>query len=262
MNLSFYTGAVGAISQQDRLDIIANNIANINTEGYKSRSSVFAGLIYSNMNAPAGASSNLKTGVGVKVEKTDLDMRPGAYVQTDGQYDFAIVGEGLFALRAPKDNLTYYTRNGSFMLSKQEDGKFYLASKDGYLVLGKDEQPIEVNNEFLTQEPPSTTTQSASRQTQAQPQSAALEERIAVYRFRNYNDFESVGGNRLLPRDKNGQPILREDAQLNKGMVESANVDFANEVSKMIETQRAYQFALRMVQTSDEVEATINSLRG
>ncbi|MDO5095067.1 MAG: flagellar hook-basal body protein [Peptostreptococcaceae bacterium] len=251
MNLSFYTGAVGAMSQQDKLDIIANNIANINTDGYKSKSSTFSNLIYSNMNAAKNANTKLKTGVGVKIEKTDMDMSGGALRTTDSPWDFAIVGDGLFALKAPNGNEISYTRDGSFILSKQSDDKFMLATKDGYLVLGKDNQPIEIKQDI--QDPEKVEGKEELEQ--------ELEQKIAIYQFDNYNDMQSLGGNRVMPVAKNGTPKLVE-VGLQRGATETSNVDFAKEVSKMIETQRAYQFALRMVTTSDEVEGIINSLRG
>lgn len=252
MNLSFYTASVGAMSQQERLDIIANNIANINTDGYKSKSSNFSNLIYSNMNAAKNTATKLKTGVGVKIEKTDMDMSSGAFRTTDNPYDFTIVGEGLFAVKAPNANEISYTRDGSFMLSKQSDDKFMLATKEGYLVLGKDNQPIEVQSELAKEN-------SVEGKEELEQE---LEQKIAIYQFDNYNDMRSLGANRLMPVAKNGQPKLNEGVSIQRGATETSNVDFAKEVSKMIETQRAYQFALRMVTTSDEVEGIINSLRG
>ena len=257
MNLSFYTGAVGAISQQERMDIIANNIANINTDGYKSKSGTFSNLVYTNLNAPQGGNSKLKSGVGVKVEKTDVDMSSGAYSQTDGQYDFTIIGEGLFGLKPPNGNEISYTRDGSFMLSKQSDGKFYLANKDGYLVIDRNSQPIEVKNEA-----PEESKDNSRSSRDVKKEDPTLSQKIAVFRFGNYNDMRSIGGNRLMPVAKNGAPQVNNDATLQQGVVETSNVDFAKEMSRMIETQRAYQFALRMVTTSDEVEGIINSLRG
>ncbi len=256
MNLSFYTGAVGAISQQEKLDIIANNIANINTDGYKSKSTTFSNLIYTNMNAPQGSDTKLKTGVGVKIEKTDINMSPGAYNQTDGEYDFTIIGEGLFGLKLPNSNEISYTRDGSFFLSKQDDDKFYLANQDGYLVVGKDKQPIEVAKEVVDE------SKKDSAKKDDKEIELTLAQKIAVFQFDNYSDMRSVGGNRMIPVDKNGTPIIREDVVVEQGIVETSNVDFAKEMSQLIETQRAYQFALRMVTTSDEVEGIINSLRG
>lgn len=252
MNLSFYTSAIGAMGQQEKLDIISNNIANINTDGYKSKSGTFSGLIYSNMNAPKGSASKLKTGVGVKIEKTEIDMRSGAYNQTDDPLSFAITGEGLFGIQMPNGNIAY-TREGGFILSKQSDGRFLLATKDGYPVLGKDRRPIDAQEDFL---------KGTSDKADQKQEPMRLEDRIAVFQFENYNDMESIGGNRVLPKAKNGLPTIANDVRVEKGIVETSNVEFAQEMSRMIETQRAYQFALRMVTTSDEVEGIINSLRG
>ncbi|MDO4710773.1 MAG: flagellar hook-basal body protein [Peptostreptococcaceae bacterium] len=256
MNLSFYTGAVGAMSQQEKMDIISNNIANINTDGYRSKSSTFSGLIYSNMNAAKGQDTRLKTGVGVKIEKTDISMDMGTFIQTDDPLSFAITGEGFFGIKMPNGEIAY-TRDGGFILSRQSDGSFFLATKDGYPVLGKDNAPIVVEDHVKDGE---SSDNAAIKE--ATLKDAALEERVAVFQFDNYNDMESVGSNRMIPKAKNGSPRLANEVRVEKGMVESSNVEFAHEMSKMIETQRAFQFALRMVTTSDEVEGIINSLRG
>jgi len=84
---------------------------------------------------------------------------------------------------------------------------------------------------------------------------------IGIFDFVNKNGMLSVGENEFTPVAKNGNPFDAEDAKLRKGMLEMSNVDFADQMSKVIEAQRAYSYALRMVQTSDEIESTINALR-
>ena len=254
MNLSFYNGAIGAIMQQEKLNVIANNVANVNTEGFKGSNAIFSNLIYMNMNDTENAATRLKSGSGVKVEKTDTNMQDGSLRQTDSPMDFAIIGDGFFALRNLADNSTMYARNGSFIQSQGANGAFYLASSDGHFVLGKDNNPILLSgtaeeDEFLDEEVQALQNQS-------------LAERIAVYGFDNYNDMVHIGSNRFMPIDKNGYPTLKEDGNLMEGVLELSNVDFAQEMVRMMETQRAYQYALRMVTTSDEIEGTINTLRG
>lgn len=256
MNLSFYNGAVGATMQQEKLNVIANNIANLNTEGFKGKNAVFSNLVYMNLNDNENAATRLKSGAGVKIEKTDTNMAAGGLNQTNNPYDFAILGDGFFALQNPSDYSITYTRSGNFIQSEGEDGDFYLASADGHWVLGKDEEPIwlfgaeeEVDEDWFDEE-------------NIDEENQSLAERIGIFQFDNYNDMRSVGNNRFMPTDKNGYPVLQEENNIMEGMLESSNVDFAQEMVRMIETQRAYQYALRMVTTSDEIEGTINSLRG
>lgn len=250
MNLSFYNGALGARMQQEKLNVIANNVANVNTEGFKAKNAVFSSLIQMNLNAPENPNTNLKAGAGVKLEKTDTNMANGGLLETDQPLHFAIQGQGLFGVRNPQDNSVSYTRNGSFISSNNQDGNFYLATSDGHLVLGKDNNPIKL---FGSEEEDLEDDDLAD---------LPLEEQIAVYKFDNYNDMVSLANNRFMPIEKNGTPSIEDQIQLIGGALESSNVDFAQEMARMIETQRAYQYALRMVTTSDEIEGTINSLRG
>ncbi len=254
MNLSFYNGALGARMQQEKLNVIGNNVANVNTEGFKSKNAVFSNLMYMNMNASENADTRLRAGAGVRLEKTDTNMGAGTLLQTGDPLNFTIAGKGLFAVRNPADNSTSYTRNGSFIRSERADGAFYLSTNEGHLVLGKDNNPIKLS-ETAEEEDFGDEEEGLLRD---QP----LKERIAVFKFDNYNDMTNIGSNRFLPVEKNGYPVLDGQADLMEGTLESSNVDFAQEMARMIETQRAYQYAIRMITTSDEIEGTINSLRG
>ena len=94
MYSSFYAAARGVIAQQQKLDVTANNLANINNYGYKNKSVSFSNLMYYNMNNQYGQDTAMKAGTGVKVEMTNTDFTPEAYTETDGAYDFAIGGKG------------------------------------------------------------------------------------------------------------------------------------------------------------------------
>lgn len=239
MDLSFYSAAVGAGAQQAKLNVIGNNFANINTHGFKTKNAVFSNLMYSNMNAANGEATNLKVGSGSRLEKTDTNFDSGAFIETSMPFDYMIVGDGFFGLYNPATQATTYTRDGGFRLSEQADGRFYLTSDDGKWVLGKNNEPIVVTNE--RQELP-----------------------VGVFGFAIKNGMSSSGGSEFTLAGKNGQPILRngnEEKILQRGYLENSNVSMQSEMAKVIETQRAYQYALKMVQTSDEIETTINSLR-
>lgn len=235
MDTSFYSAVRGAMTQQRNMDIISNNIANINTTGYKSKTASFQDLVYYNMNAPAGEVTRLEAGTGAVVNRTETDFSQAGLTQTGRLLDFAIQGNGFFMLRNPSDNSVSYTRNGNFQLSQRGDG-FYLADAEGKLVLDAQQNPIRYEEGQLTSVP-------------------------AVYDFVHTNGMLSIGEGEYVPADKNGAPVLTEDAKLIQGSLENSNVDLATEMSKVIESSRAYSYMLKMVQTSDEVEQTINSLR-
>ena len=104
MYSSFYAAARGVIAQQQKLDVTANNLANINNYGYKNKSVSFSNLMYYNMNNQYGQDTAMKAGTGVKVEMTNTDFTPEAYTETDGAYDFAIGGKGFFRLVNPSSD--------------------------------------------------------------------------------------------------------------------------------------------------------------
>lgn len=236
MNQSFYTAALGVGSEQYKLDILANNTANINTWGYKTKVPIFSELMYYEMKGKAQENNELLTGTGMRIQKADTDFSQMSLAESEGEYHYAIEGDGMFMLRDPSTNAITYTRDGSFSLSLRGND-FYLVSSTGKLVLDRNANPIQVNENSPDTLP------------------------IAIVDFVNKNGMLSVGDNEFTPVAKNGNPFLAQNAKLRKGMLEMSNVDLADQMTKIIEAQRAYSYALRMVQTSDEIESTINNLR-
>lgn len=236
MNQSFYTAALGVGSEQYKLDILANNTANINTWGYKTKVPIFSELMYYEMKGKAQENNELLTGTGMRIQKADTDFSQMSLAESEGEYHYAIEGDGMFMLRDPSTNAITYTRDGSFSLSLRGND-FYLISSTGKLVLDRNANPIQVNENSPDTLP------------------------IAIVDFVNKNGMLSVGDNEFTPVAKNGNPFLAQNAKLRKGMLEMSNVDLADQMTKIIEAQRAYSYAMRMVQTSDEIESTINNLR-
>lgn len=235
MYTSFYTAARGAMEEQKKLDVVANNFANVNNYGYKSKSAVFSDLMYYNLNNYRGDDTPLKSGVGIVVEKTDTKFDPSGFVPTQGDYDYAIVEDGFFMLRSPITGDITYTRNGHFSLSKRGT-EFYLVNDTGNFVLDQNQNPILVTDGELGGE-------------------------IGVYGFDVLDGMLSVGDNEFTPVDKNGDPYLIPGAKMVDHTLEMSGVDTAEEITRTIEAQRAYSLALRMVTTSDEIMSTINTLR-
>ena len=235
MYSSFYAAARGVIAQQQKLDVTANNLANINNYGYKNKSVSFSNLMYYNMNNQYGQDTAMKAGTGVKVEMTNTDFTPEAYTETDGAYDFAIGGKGFFRLVNPSSDAVTYTRNGHFSLS-QQGNQFYLVNDAGNRVCDRNGNPVIVNNGTFSGE-------------------------IGIYQFNITDGMQSVGDNEFAPTAKNGTPFLVQDGKLIRHALETSGVDMAEEMTKVIESQRAYSYALRMVQTSDEIVNTVNSSR-
>ena len=237
MNYSLYSAMTGAQTQQKRMDVIANNLSNLSTTGFKSRQGAFSELIYQNMNAAEGEDTRLLRGAGARMVKADSDFSQGVVTPTGMDLDYAIDGDGFFALYDPLTEEISYTRNGHFSLSEQVDGSFMLVSDTGKWVLNSQGQPNNMR-------------------------SAEDDYDIGVYIFEQKNGMLNVGQSEFVPVEKNGQPIVSQDKEgLLQGYLENSNVDFEREIVHMIESQRVYQMNIQMVKTTDEVTNTINSLR-
>ena len=266
MNISFYTATTGAIQQQDRLDVHANNIANVNTFGFRAKQPSFSQL----MTGPVvGIEEELARGVGARMEDAATDFRQAGLTGTERSLDYAINGSGFFGLLDPSTGEISYTRDGSFTLSQmkanetvqitepadpndpnaapttrteiQEVDHWYLSDGMGRLVLGNDGRRIEVDAE-----------------TAEQAVIPALP--VGVFDFINHDGMLSLGDNRLIPVEKNGGVGLGSGEAV-QGYLELSNADLANELAKVIESQRSFQYMLRMITTSDEIENTVNNLR-
>ena len=237
MNMSFYTAALGAVGQQEKMNVIANNIANVNTDGFRSKNAVFSDLMYYNMRDEQGADTRVKAGSGIAMGRTDTDFSDSSMAPTGGNTDFAISGRGFFMLQDPNTQAVSYSRNGKFNMSLRADG-FYLVNDNGKLVLDENRNPIRLDEEGIVGG--------------ARP---------GIYTFPVQQGMLNTGNNELTATEKNGEPVLSADAELRQGYLEQSNVNLADEMSKTIECSRAYSYVLKMIQTSDEIEQVINSLR-
>ena len=246
MNLSFYTATVGAAQQQDRLDVHANNISNVNTYGFRARIPAFSPL----MTGPVrGINEQLPRGVGARLEDAEPDFRTRGFSDTGRALDFAIEGDGFFALMDPGTGDLSFTRDGSFTMMQiieaaegSEEGEvvWRLSDGNGRYVLSADGQVIEV---------PTGTTKLMG-----------YEFNVGVFDFVNYNGMLNLSENRLVPVDKNGD-VTVGTGKVIQGALELSNADLANELTKVIESQRSFQYLLRMITSSDEIETTVNNLR-
>lgn len=247
MNQSFYIGAVGAQMQMRRMNIIGDNIANLNTVGFKADRTDFTALMYQNHR---GIDEELPMGVGTRVLMTSTNFSQGPVVDNSRSLDYMIEGDGFFALVDLATGEVSYTRNGAFTMSElvrnsgqlDENGQpvqervFCLGDGTGRFVLSDMGGLIEVTDP-----------------TEKLP--------VGIFDYANYDGMTQLDDTRYMPIDKNGN--LRYGAGiLHQGVLEGSNADLAEEYSKVIESQRAYGMALKMVITSDEIENTINNLRG
>lgn len=248
MNQSFYIGAVGASMQLKRMNIIGDNVANLNTFGFKADRTDFTALIYQNHR---GVEADPPMGVGTRILMTSTNHTQGPVEDFGRSLDYMIEGDGFFALVDLATGQVSYTRNGAFvMVSRVEptgdidengqpvtDLQYYLGDNDGRFVLSDTGGLIRVTADTAKEKLP-----------------------VGVFDFINYDGMQQIDDTRYLPVDKNGN-LLYGTGELIQGALEGSNADLAEEYTKLIESQRAYGLALKMVQTSDEIETTINGLR-
>ncbi len=257
MNQSFYTGALGAIGQQGKLNVVSNNFANVNTVGFKPQYSVFSDLVYTEVRH-SDEQTQAKTGSGTKLDYAKTDMSTMPYQTTGLDNDYAIPGEGFFMLKDPATGDITYSRDGRFQFSRLDD-KYYLVNVDGKRVLNMDQEEISYDVKPSTY--PGSEDETDDQEEEELEDGEHDPHAIGVYTFARRDGIQSIGNNEFTVTAKNGEPILLEKAKVVKGALEQSGTDFALEMTRMMEAQRAYSYALKMVQTSDEVESTINALR-
>ena len=167
---------------------------------------------------------------------------------TNQPLDFAILQDNaFFMVQDVGTEAISYTRSGRFHRGEL-DGKFYLMTDSNRMVLDRERKPIEVG-------------QMADEES-AGEDLAAIRQSIGLYTFSNPSRLANTGDNEFVPVDEGAEPILIENPQIASSALESSGTDMAEEMVKVIEAQRAFTYALKMVTTSDEIESTINSLRG
>ena len=254
MNQSFYSAAVGAYQQNLRMHVQGNNIANVNTQGFRAEKVAFGELMNRNVNGIDGA--QLPKGTGTRVIQATVDFAGTAFKETGRTFDFGIDGDGFFALFDPDTREISYTRDGSFMMAQffiqpdenavpEEDGEEHQPTEVWRLSDNEGRCVLDPQGNFIVIDP--------------ENREAPLT--LGVFDFAIHEGMEHADSSRFLATERNGQLYLGT-GQVKQGLLEMSNTDITQEFIKVIESQRAYGFALKMMQTSDEIETTINGLRG
>jgi len=261
---SLWTGASGMIGQQNNIDTISNNLANVNTAGYKKMRADFEDLIYQTVKVagtPATEDTVVPVGVqmghGVKLADTQRVFSQGALQNTEVPTDMAIQGEGFFRVQM-YDGSWAYTRNGNFKVD--ETGR--LVTSNGYWV-----QPdIIMPDNFL---PNSINVSQDGRVSVVVPQidDEPIEVgQMELYRFPNPVGLTAVGENLFKISNASGDPIAGKPGYEGMGKIahkflEMSNVAVVREMVDLIVAQRAYEFNSRTIQTSDNMLATATGLK-
>ncbi len=248
---SIYSAKLGLKTQQQRLDVIASNIANVGTVGYKRQSALFRDALYTQMMDPSNVSSteNLKQGSGVILTSTNRSYMPGTPLHTGDELDLYIDGDGFFTVEGRGGNVMY-TRAGSFKLSVEQDGQ-YIVTPDGNYLLDSDGQRIRI--------PDVAGTVSVS-ETGEMTAGGAVLATLRLVTFTNKDGLSLSGSGCYTVTAASGDAVP-SDAGIRQGYLESSNVDVSTEFTQMIRAQRAFSLAGRALATWNEMETVTNNLR-
>lgn len=267
---SLWTAATGMIAQQTNVDTIANNLANVNTNGYKTQVNEFKSLLYQNIQTKTTSAngdakpSSAQVGLGVRNASISSVFTTGAMLASESPTAFALDGKGFFALRGA-DGETYYTRNGNLQFTLANGGNM-LATTEGLPVLDTTGKPIILDEEFII----SRITVSADGtlcypDEQNNPQSMGIQ--VGVFQFNNPNGLEKLSESRYKQTAASGAPINEatsnnvEKTKVIQGYLEGSNVQVVDEMVNMIVAQRAYELNSKAITASDEMLQQANNLR-
>lgn len=268
---SLWTAASGMKAQQTSVDTIANNLANVNTTGYKSQTTQFKTLLYQTMQeASTTANGDTKpttaqVGLGARVASINSIYTQGAELASDNKMAMYINGRGFFSVTG-EDGGTYYTRNGDFDWALDDNGTRVLTNSEGNKVLDTQGNPITL--------PATAATDSVSVGTDGQvaykrPDGTYVltGQSIGLYQFANPVGLEKRGDNLLEANNVSG-PAMNEatlagltPSKINQGFLEGSNVNVADEMVNLIIAQRAYEMNSKAITTSDSMLDTANNLK-
>jgi flagellar basal-body rod protein FlgG len=254
---SLYIGASGMQAQQFNIDAVANNLANVNTAGYKRSRIDFADLLYRSVatgrtttDQPVGAG---RLGMGAAVVGTGKVFTLGDTKQTDGPMDLVINGQGFFEVVMPDGDLAY-TRNGAMRLDR--DGN--LVSQNGYALASGIQVPVDSTQVLVDAD-------GRVFATVAGEQDPVEIGQIQLANFTNPAGLTPVGDNLYQATDNSGDPVVGLPGEngtgtLAQGFLEGSNVRLIDEMVNLILAQRAYEINAKVVQASDEMLSISNNL--
>jgi flagellar basal-body rod protein FlgG len=262
MEAALWVAKTGLDAQQTRMTVIANNLANVNTTGFKRDRATFEDLLYQNVrqggaqtSADTAAPTGLLLGTGTRVVSTEKLHAQGNLIQTQNAFDLAISGEGFFQILQP-DGTIAYTRDGGFKVS----GEGVLVNSSGYRL--QPELAIPQNAQTITIGADGTVSIQAFGEAQAQTIG-----QIQLARFLSPTGLQAIGENLFRETTSSGPPQVgipsqQGNGQLIQGALESSNVNVVEEMVSMIETQRAYEVNSKAIEAVDGMLRFVNNNLG
>lgn len=248
------TAATGMLAQQRNVEVISNNIANLNTVGFKRQRAEFQDLLYQTLERPGALSSETGTvvpngvqiGTGVRTGSVYRIIEQGNVTATGNDFDLAISGKGLFRIQLP-DGEEAYTRAGNFAISSEGQ----IVTEDGYEVFPGISVPDDATDISVAEDG---TVEARIAGEQDLRDLGQLE----LVTFFNESGLEAIGDNLLLETAASGDPVIGNPGDLGfgtvlQGFIETSNVDPVQEITALIAAQRAYEMNARVIETADEM---------
>jgi flagellar basal-body rod protein FlgG len=258
---ALWTAAAGMEGQAINIDVISNNLANVNTTGFKRSRADFQDLLYQNLSIAGAASSSdtevptsSQVGLGTKIAAIGKIFSQGDYKQTGNELDLAIDGRGFFQITTPDGEIAY-TRSGAFKL----DGDGNIVNSDGYLL----EPQISVANNVIQLTVGLDGTVTVMNAGETTPSEIG---NIETARFTNPSGLIAIGKNLFLESETSGTPTTGTPGEdglgtITQGFLEMSNVSVVEEMVNMILAQRAYEINGKAIQTSDEMLQMANNIK-
>jgi flagellar basal-body rod protein FlgG len=258
---SLYTAATGATTQQFNMDIIANNVSNVNTTGYKKTRAEFQDLINQTFSSPGSLGSQgtidpvgVQVGLGTRISATQRDFINGPIIQTANPLDMAIQGDGFFQIQLDNGQIGY-SRDGSF----KRDANGSIVTTDGYPLIPQMTIPQD-STEVTIGPNGSVSIRDATGNFQEIGQ-------IQLARFANPAGLEAQGRNLYTRTPSSGDPIVGQLGQgefarttIGQGFLENSNVQIVEELINLITAQRAFEANSKVMQAGDQMLQTINQI--
>ena len=261
---TLYTAATGMEALETKLDVIANNMANINTTGFKKDRANFEDVFYRQYRMPGSTdadgnmtSTGIEVGLGTRVSSTQSNHEQGAFETTNNQLDLAIEGDGFFRVQNPNGDF-YYTRAGNFGINA-----------DGTIVLGSANIGYVLEPNITIQQDATDILVTADGQVQIRTQESPNLQTVAqleLAKFVNPDGLLKLGDNLYQQTDASGDPQVSNPGQqgfgnVRQGFLEASNVEPVTELIDLITTQRAFELNSQVVQAGDQIMQIVANLR-
>ncbi len=261
MQRSLFIGATGMDAQRINIDVISNNLANVNTNGFKKSRADFQELFYQGLKTPGALSAEgsevptgIQIGLGVKPAAVQKIFLQGDFASTGNPLDMVIEGSGFFQVTTPEGD-TAYTRSGSFKL----DSSGNIVNSDGYLMEPAITIPVDTLEITISSDGTVSVTQPGTNTNTQVGQ-------IEIAQFVNPSGLMPLGKNLFQESGSSGSPTAgNPDSEgrgsISQGFLELSNVNIVEEMVNMIVSQRAYELNSKVVQSSDEMLQMANNLK-